>query len=182
MAEQLKHGVPLRDSEVFVNASFEFCLFIETYNNYKDFLIKLSNHLLNIYQLGNQLPIGDISENKDYTPNDISQNDFELILKSLSERLSDNRYYWQVFDPLDDQENDPVLGDLLDDIGDIYKDLKRSLTLFNEGTNLAKNTAMWQFKFEFDNHWSDHCISALYALHFFIKKMELAQPSQSSRL
>ena len=59
----------------------------------------------------------------------LEEKEFEKILFFISERL-DNRYYWHVFDPSNQVDTEPVCGDLLDDLGDIYKDLKRSILIF----------------------------------------------------
>jgi hypothetical protein len=49
-----------------------------------------------------------------------------------------------VFDPTKDDDIEPVCGDLLDDLGDIYKDLKNSLLLFDKGTPAEIESAVLQ--------------------------------------
>jgi len=59
--------------------------------------------------------------------------------------------------------------DLKYDLGDIYKDLKNFLLLFDKGSPAEIESAVWTLKWSFDNHWGDHCINANYAIHYFIK-------------
>jgi hypothetical protein len=84
----------------------------------------------------------------------------------------DGRYYRVVFDPdptLDDEE--PVMGDLGDDLRDIYKDVRRGLLRFDSG---HVNDAVWEWRFNHIVHWGHHATSALYALHHLtIAKHEL---------
>ena len=61
-----------------------------------------------------------------------------------------------------------MCGDLLDDLSEIYKDIKRSLLIIDNGFN-ARETGLWRLKFQFENNWGDYCINALYACHYFLK-------------
>lgn len=74
-----------------------------------------------------------------------------------------------MFDPTDHNDTASVCGDLTDDLGDIYKDLKTFLTEFEKDDDDVKQNALWQLKWSFDNHWNDHCMDAIYALHHFLK-------------
>jgi hypothetical protein len=58
-------------------------------------------------------------------------------------------------------ESEPVMGDLTDDLQDIYCDLQEGLWLHNHGFHIA---AAWQWQFSFDSHWGHHAANALYAL------------------
>lgn len=89
-----------------------------------------------------------------------------------ADRLDNNRYYWHVFDPTKDTQIEFVCGDLLDDLTDIYQDLKNSIFLFESDKPEKIETAVWNLKWSFDNHWDDHDINASYALHYFINKTE----------
>jgi hypothetical protein len=89
----------------------------------------------------------------------------ENILNSLADRLN-NRFYWHVFDPAKEDDIEPVCGDLLDDLGDIYKDLKNSLLLFDKGSPAEIESAVWTLKWSFDSHWGRHCINSIYAIHY----------------
>jgi hypothetical protein len=55
----------------------------------------------------------------------------------------------------------PCVGDLTDDLQDIYCDLKQGLWLFDQGHHQA---AVWQWHFSFETHWAHHATDALHAL------------------
>jgi len=69
--------------------------------------------------------------------------------------------YWEVFDPY--EEDDPVVGSLSDDLLDVYGDVRRGLALWDMG--IPRTAALWEWRFHFDQHWGDHAVDALRALH-----------------
>ena len=68
--------------------------------------------------------------------------------------------YWEVFDPFELEE--PVCGDLRDDLQDIYADLRIGIREYEAG---RENNALWEWKFGVDNHWGQHAVDAIRALH-----------------
>lgn len=60
------------------------------------------------------------------------------------------------------------LGDLIDDLSDIYKDIKRELYLLDNEVYNAKEDAIYNFKLLYDYHWGEHCIEALNAIHHYL--------------
>ena len=68
--------------------------------------------------------------------------------------------YWEIYNPFECEE--PVCGSLSDDFGDIYKDLKEGVLLYEKG---HVNDAIWGWKWSFKNHWSHHLVDALRALN-----------------
>lgn len=81
-------------------------------------------------------------------------------------------YYRSVFDPQlrDDQLSEGLdsaceLGDLADDLADIWRDLTDGLTLFDCGHGDA---AEYQWAWSFRSHWGRHAASALHVLHCWI--------------
>lgn len=69
--------------------------------------------------------------------------------------------YCEIFDPY--EEADPVVGSLSDDMLDVYKDVRRGLTLWDKV--VPRSAALWEWRFHFDCHWGDHAVDALRALH-----------------
>ena len=68
--------------------------------------------------------------------------------------------YWEVFDPF--ELEDPVCGDLCDDLRDIYGDLRSGIREFDAG---RRNNAIREWQFGLDNHWGTHAVDAVRALH-----------------
>jgi hypothetical protein len=74
--------------------------------------------------------------------------------------------YWDVFDVLNPEAEEPVFGTLTDDLADIYSDVKRGLSLFDAGYKIE---AIWEWRFNFYIHWGVHLTSAQRAIHTYIK-------------
>ena len=75
--------------------------------------------------------------------------------------------YSSVFDPHVVPPEEPVVGDLADDIADIYRDLFEGLSLYRSG-HLAE--AEWEFLNSFQSHWGRHASSAIHALDRWFAK------------
>jgi hypothetical protein len=72
------------------------------------------------------------------------------------------RYYRKCFDPAPESSEEPVIGDLADDLLDTYLDVRRGLALFEAG---EENDALWHWSSSHRTHWGQHAAGALYALH-----------------
>lgn len=72
--------------------------------------------------------------------------------------------YWDVFDPLNQEDTQSVFNSLADDLSDIYRDLKRGLLLYNQG---YITEAVWEWRFNFQIHWGVHLVSAQRAIHSY---------------
>ena len=90
---------------------------------------------------------------------DTQWNEFYELLK---EKFGDWTLYLQVFDPTKDKE--AIFGSLADDLADIYRDLKKVLTLREDDHSPVQN-ALWQWRFDYYVHRGHHAINALNAIH-----------------
>lgn len=70
-------------------------------------------------------------------------------------------YYSACFNPLAVPAEEPVVGDLADDLADIWRDLHPGVVLFEAGEHEA---SAYHWRFNFDVHWARHAVGALYAL------------------
>ena len=90
-----------------------------------------------------------------------------MIYLRLHNLPNENKGYSQdavPYNPLVLEE--PVGGSLIDDIQDIYREIKKGIMFFQ--TNPA--AALWEWKFGFDNHWGNHAVDAIRALHYMIRR------------
>jgi Domain of unknown function (DUF5063) len=76
------------------------------------------------------------------------------------------RHYWNTFDPFKENE-EPVCGDLPDDLADIWLDLWKGLYLFDAGHRLEAN---FQWRVLYDSHWGQHVLDAQRAIYAFLTK------------
>jgi hypothetical protein len=147
-------------------AARNYCSFIETTDTTnEEFLKGLQGLLLNLYQKTTTLPWTTLDHEEEFKEK-LSKQEFEKSLNSISNKIGVNRYYWEVFDPTNDKDTEAVCGDLVDDIGDIYKDIKYGLMIFDLGTAASQEDAVWNLKFGFEKHWGRHAICALKTIHF----------------
>jgi Domain of unknown function (DUF5063) len=138
----------------FVCEAREFCSFVEKAGTLGviDRMHRARQHLLELYAAAVALPsveppVGTKAARSPEPPPNWSGFDaFET--------------YWEIFDPYDLQA--PVAGSLSDDLLDVYRDLRRGLTLWDSHHDAG---AIWEWKFHFDGHWGDHAVDALRALH-----------------
>lgn len=72
------------------------------------------------------------------------------------------RFYWVVFDPHAEPDGEPVAGDLVDDLADVYRDVATGVLLWEQG---HRNEAIWHWRFNSNVHWGRHAVSALAAMH-----------------
>lgn len=154
----------------FYDVAEEFCDFIEdglTFNSV-DYLDDLRSKLVLLYEKAMDLPWVDLKSVEDFD-HKMNNSYFEKILKSIANNLQDKRHYWDVSNPSPTAtENRIVNGDLVDNIGAIYKALKYSINIYNSDKKDGQEVAIWQFKFDFEYNWGSNCINAIRAIHFKI--------------
>jgi hypothetical protein len=99
----------------------------------------------------------------------------EALVAAVASRAAQlpQQNYWEVFDPTRLTPDEPVCGDLRDDITDIYKDVARGLALFDRGQRVE---AQWFWAFNFRIHWSEHVTSAIRAIdrHVYYSSLKSA--------
>ena len=142
----------------FAKWAREFCRRVEDPGSVTpdDFHRELARRLSRLYTAAMELP--------DVEPSGAGVEDLSPPeLPQLGEKLY-AQYYRTVFNPLD-LEEETLYGDLLDDIGDIHKDLWCGLVLWERGTPESQADAVWQWRFGFRAHWGKHAVDALTVLH-----------------
>jgi hypothetical protein len=79
------------------------------------------------------------------------------------------QYYGEVFDTTRVPPEEPTVGDLADDLLDIYTDVKAGLLYFERG---HAQQAVFQWKFTWGVHWGRHATSALRAMHCWSTRLD----------
>jgi len=112
---------------------------------------------------------------------------YEHKYASLASKYLKDHYYLEVFDPICSYDDDGVFhskvpdnsvgpASLIDDIGDIYDDLKTELEFLKKyNTNVAAGIALESLKWGFTVHWGNHCINALRCLHYLLARRDLKE-------
>ena len=160
-----------KEFKTFYNSATSYCSKIEKSNsNGIEYLRIIQLELLELYRNALNIPKIDFLTDCEYD-NKLDKEEFEKTMNIISNQLDKNRYYWMTLNPTKiETESEIVLGDLLDDLSDIYKDLKYSLMIYNLNKIDCKEIAIFDFKFDFETHWNNHCVNALYGINYFIKQ------------
>lgn len=149
----------------FLSQANHFCDLIESEKDDEPikFLNEIQKVLLKLYVHANELPEIELEENENFQ-NDLSQQSIKKI--NISDRIGKYGIYWEMHDPIFPKDKKPVCGSLMDDLGDIYGDIKRNLLILNLKNDNALEEALWDLKFSFETHWGHHLIDTLRALHY----------------
>ena len=141
--------------DIFVREARAYCSFVQTASGLSlaDRLRAARERLLSLYQAALWLP----SVEPDDTDASSSPN-----LPADRPGFGDKDLYWEVFNPYEHDDNEPVAGSLADDVLDIYRDVQRGLALWD--SSQVRN-AIWDWRFHFEFHWGEHAVDALRALH-----------------
>jgi hypothetical protein len=84
--------------------------------------------------------------------------------------------YWAYIDPTEPSESpdEPVFGNLADDLADIYRDIKPGLRAWATGDDRYLTSIILAWKFPlFGSNWGVHAVSALRALHPLVYLQEM---------
>jgi hypothetical protein len=153
----------------FRNVATRFCSLLENdIDNSVLWARQILDVLAEVYSIGQKLPDLSLLEVSRDTPEEfrVGEHDWKQIFERVS-RAIPQRYYWVYFDPIlkPDSEQEAVVGDLADDLADIYRDLKSGLSIWENQLGIQVPEIVWNWKFLFQAHWGQHAIDAMRALH-----------------
>jgi hypothetical protein len=122
----------------FVREARTYCDFVERASGLSlaERLHTARERLLGLYSAGLSLPF---LEPTDAYPSPPVPSDWP--------RFEDKDVYWEVFDPYHHEDNEPVAGSLADDVLDVYRDIRRGLTLWDGSQT---RSAIWEWRFHLD--------------------------------
>jgi hypothetical protein len=154
--------------ENYLSLARKYCNSCETplKGDQRQFLSHIQGLLLELYLHGRLLP--DINSSAQDFENLFERND-KLVHGMIADKVPFSNY-WQALEPFSIDGSKLGMGDLLDDLGDIYIDFKRAILLYDSNLDEAKQEAYWKLKFDFDFHLADHTMDALKAIHDYMGK------------
>lgn len=103
------------------------------------------------------------SESDEALPGVPTRDETLRLLKSLESFLGEYDVYWEVFDPYELDDDDPMHGTVSDDLADIYRDLQTDLATVLSGSEIPLD-AVWGWRFSHATHWGMHAIGAMRAI------------------
>jgi hypothetical protein len=153
----------------FLQIAETYCEFVEKENRKGfEYLLNAREVLVTLYAAAIKLPDVPTTTHNEFGGR-VTDEEQKLIVKRLNVNIGDKGFYWDTFDPTNEKDTEAVCEDLVDDIADIYRDVKSCLTIYNLGQIEAREHGLWELKFSFDKHWGAHNINALRALHYLIE-------------
>jgi len=171
-----------RESTIdFLAAARQFISLIEGRSLSQELFYKEAHEsLAKLYQTGLKLKkIELVYSGPDSEFEGINKDELRKQNENLISKLGKDCFYWKVFDPTVLQSDGKPTSDknvagkevcqgwVVDDLADIYADLKEEITKIDSiKTDEAIEDGLWQLKFGFNNHWGNHCVDAIRALHY----------------
>ena len=150
----------------FVDLARRYCEVVEQQSDHRvgDLIRLFRSSLADLYGAAARLP--EVEAGEQYVHGvGCSTAQWRSYYESLGSRLGDDRHYRLIFDPLDPADKKPVIGDLADDLVDVYADLKNGLELWDRVGSDFKAEAVWNWRFLWGSHWGRHALEALRAIH-----------------
>jgi len=88
------------------------------------------------------------------------------INQEIASKWGNVNFYWEIYNPYELEE--AVLGNIADDVADIYEDLWVGLKFYRKGTKSEMIEGIWYWRFSFHTHFGNHIMSALRAINHII--------------
>lgn len=139
----------------FIEVARRYCSFVEHPPDTNGALVA-AQLLSRLYAAG--LAIGEVE------PGEIDLEQFRPTLVPPSPGIA-AQYYSMVIDPFAIEQPETAIGDLCDDILDVYIDVKTCLAAYDAGYG---REAEWFWWFHCRTHWGHHASDAIRALHKLI--------------
>jgi hypothetical protein len=79
-----------------------------------------------------------------------------------------------VFDPYDPPDESEIVGNLADDLVEVYLELRSGLRKWERGDS---GGALWEWRFGLESHWGRHVTSALGAINALASAHDLDWPA-----
>jgi len=110
----------------------------------------------------------------------LTNDEWTALYTHLKHTLGNDAIYSAQFNPLVPtphapsdslREDETPLGDLADDLADIYRDLKPGLTAWNTQNDALLEDVLFQWvHYGLLHHWGRHAVNAVRALHWLVYK------------
>lgn len=155
----------------FERAARSYCSLLEVDPvDEKEWITSMLAALAMIYAAAHLLPVFDLPDDVEELPDtfNVSKEESVIIRTRIQNILGAKSKYQAYFNPtiINDPSEEPVIGELWDDLGDIYQDIKPGLNAWdaNRTAYLQNIASDWRWPL-FEVHWGHHAVDAMRALH-----------------
>lgn len=166
-----QEGSPLARLSHFKSVASRFCEFVATTKSYNsEELLMLASILSELCSVAYSLPETDPVRESELNEQELNslQSKRKSVMSMLALGLPQD-YYRSVESLSIYEEPKFTVGQLSDDLSDIWLELKIGLRYWREGGKSWCLLSGWHWKFTFESHWGGHAVSALVVLHQLIK-------------
>jgi len=148
----------------FLAEARRYCLLVEDSAPLSSWMFawECLSQVLRLYEMALHLPEVE-PERGDLLPS-ISHETWQALRDHVGRKLSRD-YYWDIFEPLEKEKPEPVVGSISDDLADIWRDVKPGIAEIDAGRATSPNEAVWHWRSSFETHWGRHAAGAVVALH-----------------
>jgi hypothetical protein len=134
-----------------------------------------------LYACGHALPEFSVDSDADIPGEfSVSDDEWKQVYRIVQDVFGTQAFYRCYFDPSEplDAKLVPCVGDLSDDLADIYRDIKPGMRAWdaNDDGYLLKIVFDWKLPL-FGSHWGVHAVSAMRALHPIVYLRGIPNPS-----
>lgn len=164
--ENLENPVYSREVIEFVTVANEFCKFLETAEEItlSNFVDKAHKLLPFLYLKGTLLP--EIEESyEEFNEKYVTEEDYNFIHNMLLAKFGEHDVYEEIFDPLRQENDEPVQLSVAENFADIYQDIKDFLMQYRVGTDEVMFNAIWECRQVFEQYWGQRTVNVLRVLH-----------------
>lgn len=150
----------------FVTVANEFCKFIESAENLTlTEFVDTSHRLLPLlYLKGSLLPIFEES-NEEFNEKYVTEEVYNYISDALLIKFGKYNTYDEIFDPLRQENDEPVQLSISESITDIYQDIKDFVMQFQVVSDEVMMNAIWECRQAFEQYWGQRLVNVLRVLH-----------------
>lgn len=87
--------------------------------------------------------------------------------------------YFQVYEPYDPDDTEPIMGSLSDDLTEICRDLSPGLTAWRSAEAAYRRAIVDDWYMKYCIHWGDHAATAWRAIHWLIHNHDVGTNDES---
>ncbi len=164
----------------FAELASSYCTLIEQHGEYstEEFIARAREILPLLYHHALRLP--DIETTDGEFEGQIGHDEWVKMFANLQRKLENNDYYWKIYDPLQTDHDDPVAASLSDDLADIWRDLKPGISHWTNCSDTMRKHIVWDWRFSFHHHWSDHAVDALRAINWIVEHYGIRESEEEA--
>ena len=136
-------------------------------------MLQILGAIANLYAAAHDLPVPDLDETSGDPGDrfDLTQAAYWEVFLRMGPLLGEDRYYPDCSATLDllAASEPPGIGDLADDLADIYRDIKPGLRALEHNIDEYAATNVFEWKEPlFKTHWGRHAVDAMRILHILV--------------